>query len=1034
MKKTLSTLAILFAMTQGAWAQLGVGSADELHRSVENTYAIQLKADIEINSLLDIKKDVSIDLNGHKLIRTGSERDKRNGQVIWVERGATLTIKDTSTGGTITGGHAFNGGGIWNDGTLIFENGIITGCTTELDEKGVDGRGAGIFNNKNATIIMTGGTITGNEAIDNAHGGAGIFNDGTLIMKGGTVTGNKALRGGGIKSYGSLKMEGNIQVKGNTGGDVWLGEGKIIDLTGALSGGKGSIGIEMERVDYFTNNFYASGTNSNTFFPSNSANLICNNSNKDELKMRIGYYYCYWDKEAQRVVRELRHVYGDVHYLTGGKNANIGENMSESWYIVDGTIDYSMRVWCYNKVNIILCNNSKMTIGHGLKVFYDSPHNAKLRIFAQSDDIDEMGKLISHCDAAGEAGIGSVENTKMGSVEFHGGYIEAEGDVNAAGIGGGENANNGPITIYDGVIKAIDGDGGAAIGGGRGGSGEIITIYGGDITAEAFHKSAGTVSFVGGAGIGGGVNNHGGGGSGIINIWGGTIKATGGPYSAGIGSGASGQLDEINIHGGTIRAIGGDGGCGIGSGMKDEGDVPSGGTIRISGGNIMAYGKTNNGWGGCGIGSYAGGYTIEISGGEVYAEAGDGSPRKSNNEEGNGGAGIGSAHMWASGGNIIITGGVIEAQGAGGNGVGIGWYRSSMGEITISGGKVKALGAGAAITGNQGTVNIIDCQVWAGMWEGVAMQHNHSKQVEACKNNNFARIETCPHFWAYTHTDDTQIHTVYCTTCNHTYTESHDYEDGYCTKCEHKGLHLDLSNFADNYSAIGRNNGKTAAIVTLNDRTFYKDGRWNTLCLPFSLTAEQIAASDLCDANICMMDHAQFEDGKLDVYFTANVDNIKAGTPYLVKWDGGSDIENLQFQKVVISSAFESFFDENLISFIGSYKPVSFDEKNSNTILCIDSENSTSESKTTMGAFQSFFKLNNGLTFGEATTPGQKSVNTFSIIFENDGSIFEINNWMDNNASSQTDDNWYTLNNQRLSSKPTEPGIYIHNGERVLVK
>ena len=129
--KTLSTLAILFAMAQGAWAQVGVATAESLHQSVKNTSAVQLKADIEINSLLDIKNDITIDLNGHKLTRTGSENDKRNGQVIWVEKGATLTIKDNSTGGTITGGHAFNGGGIWNDGTLIIENGIITGCTVE---------------------------------------------------------------------------------------------------------------------------------------------------------------------------------------------------------------------------------------------------------------------------------------------------------------------------------------------------------------------------------------------------------------------------------------------------------------------------------------------------------------------------------------------------------------------------------------------------------------------------------------------------------------------------------------------------------------------------------------------------------------------------------------------------------------------------------------------------------------------------------------------------------------------------------------
>ena len=39
--------------------------------------------------------------------------------------------------------------------------------------------------------------------------------------------------------------------------------------------------------------------------------------------------------------------------------------------------------------------------------------------------------------------------------------------------------------------------------------------------------------------------------------------------------------------------------------------------------------------------------------------------------------------------------------------------------------------------------------------------------------------------------------------------------------------------------------------VTLSGRTLYKDGKWNTLCLPFNFSAEQIAA------------HADFAGAKL---------------------------------------------------------------------------------------------------------------------------------------------------------------------------
>ncbi len=43
---------------------------------------------------------------------------------------------------------------------------------------------------------------------------------------------------------------------------------------------------------------------------------------------------------------------------------------------------------------------------------------------------------------------------------------------------------------------------------------------------------------------------------------------------------------------------------------------------------------------------------------------------------------------------------------------------------------------------------------------------------------------------------------------------------------------------------------------------------------------------------------------------------------------------------------------------------------------------------------------------------------------------------VNNVEASETDDSapWYTINGTLLSGKPTEKGIYIHNGKKVLVK
>ena len=94
---------------------------------------------------------------------------------------------------------------------------------------------------------------------------------------------------------------------------------------------------------------------------------------------------------------------------------------------------------------------------------------------------------------------------------------------------------------------------------------------------------------------------------------------------------------------------------------------------------------------------------------------------------------------------------------------------------------------------------------------------------------------------------------------------------------------LELADDADNTTVIA-NNDKLRANVTLSGRTFYKDGGWNTLTLPFALTAEQIAASPLAGAIIKeMLTTSNLTDGKM----TLNVDDataIVAGKPYIVKW------------------------------------------------------------------------------------------------------------------------------------------------------
>ena len=216
-------------------------------------------------------------------------------------------------------------------------------------------------------------------------------------------------------------------------------------------------------------------------------------------------------------------------------------------------------------------------------------------------------------------------------------------------------------------------------------------------SGENITINGGTVTATGsyyGAGIGGGEN-----GSGKnITINGGTVNATGGSQGAGIGGGSSGSGENITINSGTVTAAGGSYGAGIGGGYWGDYNSGNGGKdITINGGTVTATGGyLGAGIGGGGIGVYDGytnGENITINGGTVTATGGD---RGAGIGGGSGSIGIGSIGSggggYGSGKDITINGGTVIAAG-GKEAAGIGGGDSGSSEnITITGGTVTATG------------------------------------------------------------------------------------------------------------------------------------------------------------------------------------------------------------------------------------------------------------------------------------------------------------------------------------------------------
>ena len=155
------------------------------------------------------------------------------------------------------------------------------------------------------------------------------------------------------------------------------------------------------------------------------------------------------------------------------------------------------------------------------------------------------------------------------------------------------------------------------------------------------------------------------------------------------------------------------------------------------------------------------------------------------------------------------------------------------------------------------------------------------------------------------------------------------------------------------------------ANITLDGRTLYKDGKWNTLCLPFDVTAEQIAASDLADADIRTLSSASLANGTLSLNFSAQgaVTSIQAGVPYIIKWASGTDVVSPTIDAVIIDQTAHDVTCDlgggKSIVFKGTKSATSFTEDD-NTKLFVGAGNKLyyPQNGASIAAQRAFFQLN----------------------------------------------------------------------------
>jgi hypothetical protein len=206
----------------------------------------------------------------------------------------------------------------------------------------------------------------------------------------------------------------------------------------------------------------------------------------------------------------------------------------------------------------------------------------------------------------------------------------------------------------------------------------------------------------------------------------------------------------------------------------------------------------------------------------------------------------------------------------------------------------------------------------------------------------------------------------------------------------------------------------------LESRTFRDNGIWNTLCLPFDVT---VADSPFKDALIyTVLDRSSVVNGLL----TLRIDplqptTLKAGTPYLLTWEGTKGLSEPFFPLVTFKDEMHevtgSVTGGTTIAFKPNFNYLDF-EAAEPSILFLSNNNLYSvgagaKIKPQRGYFQ--------------TSDGSPVRGMVFELVDEETAIESVNGAFNNNP-------WYDLNGRKLTGKPVQKGIYINNGKKTIIK
>ena len=198
------------------------------------------------------------------------------------------------------------------------------------------------------------------------------------------------------------------------------------------------------------------------------------------------------------------------------------------------------------------------------------------------------------------------------------------------------------------------------------------------------------------------------------------------------------------------------------------------------------------------------------------------------------------------------------------------------------------------------------------------------------------------------------------------------------------------------------------ANVTLK-RSFVEN-KWNTLVLPFAVSAEDVKAKFGNDAKVVEYSNA----ADVNINFTTSTNGIKANVPVLIKLASVNADNTYSFENVNIQVA-EPKADGTNYSFVGSYKP--HDLVNDDYMLYADKWWKTEAGdKYKIKAFRAYIK---------AKTPA--AAKQLNLVIDGQTTGLKLNT-VNGNIEGET----YNIAGQRVAN--SYKGLIIKNGKKIIKK